>query len=48
MLAAERDHPEVVTALLRHGADPMAKDASGRTARDLAANDAVRAALGAR
>jgi ankyrin repeat protein len=48
MIAAERGDAQVVTALLRHGSDPAAKDGDGRTARDLAANDAVRAALGAR
>ncbi len=47
MIAAERGDPEVVTALLRHGADPKVKDGGGKTARELAANDAVRAALGA-
>jgi hypothetical protein len=34
-----------VTALLRHGADRSVKDSSGRTARDLATNDTVRAVL---
>jgi uncharacterized protein len=45
MIAAERGNGEVVTALLRHGADRSVKDTSGRTARDLVTNDTVRAVL---
>jgi uncharacterized protein len=45
MIAVEHGDAEVAAALLRRGADRAAKDKDGRTARDLAANDAVRAAL---
>ncbi len=45
MTAAERGDAEVVQALIRHGADRAARDKDGKTARDLAASDAVRAAL---
>ncbi|MFQ5935584.1 MAG: ankyrin repeat domain-containing protein [Acidiferrobacterales bacterium] len=45
MIAAERDHAEVVTLLLQAGADRGRRDAEGRTAHDLAASDAVRRAL---
>jgi ankyrin repeat protein len=48
MIAAERGDGAVVTALLRHAADPTVKDMDGKTARELAANDAVRAAFGER
>ncbi len=47
MFAAERGHAEVVDLLLKAGADSERKDAEGRTARDLAASDAVRRLLAA-
>jgi ankyrin repeat protein len=46
MIAAERGHSKVVARLLAAGADPGVRDKAGLTASDLAANDAVRAALG--
>jgi uncharacterized protein len=45
MIAAERGDAEVAAALMHRGADRAAKDRDGHTARNLAANDAVRAAL---
>ena len=45
MIAAERDHPEIVARLLAAGADPSARDRDGKTAADLAASAAVREAL---
>ena len=45
MIAAERDHPEIVARLLAAGADPAARDRDGKTAADLAASAAVREAL---
>ena len=45
MIAAERDHPEIVARLLAAGADPAVRDRDGRTAADLAASAAVREAL---
>ncbi len=36
MMAAKHDHPEVVSVLLRAGADPNLRDGEGRTALDLA------------
>jgi ankyrin repeat protein len=45
MIAAERGDPAIVDALLRHGADPTLQDKSGKSARDLAANAAVRERL---
>lgn len=46
MIAAERGHAEVVAELLAAGADPAARDLEGKSALDLAADDAVRRALG--
>jgi uncharacterized protein len=48
IIAAERGDAEVVRELLHHGTERNARDSAGKTARDLAANDAVRAALDAR
>jgi ankyrin repeat protein len=45
MIAAERGHAEVVEALLEAGSDDKRRDARGKTAADLAANDAVRRLL---
>ncbi len=45
MIAAERGDPAIVDALLRHSPDPTIKDKSGKSARDLAANAAVRERL---
>lgn len=45
MIAAGRDHPQIVRWLLEHGADPALRDKEGKTAADLAASDAVREAL---
>ena len=45
MIAAERDHPEIVARLLAAGADPAARDREGKTAADLAASAAVHEAL---
>lgn len=45
MIAAERGHAAIVERLLGAGADPAVRDAEGLAAADLAANDAVRAAL---
>lgn len=46
MIAAERGHAEIVEALLEAGADGTRRDAAGKSAMDLAANDAVRLLLG--
>ena len=46
MIAAGLDHPGVVSELLKRGAKRDIKDNDGKTAADLAASDAVRAALG--
>lgn len=45
MIAAERDHPEIVTLLLDAGADAGLADRDGMTAGQLAASDAVRSSL---
>ncbi|SMF54237.1 Ankyrin repeat [Tistlia consotensis] len=45
MIAAERGHSLAVKALLEAGADPAIRDGQGKTALDLAADDAVRQAL---
>ena len=45
MIAAERNHPEIVARLLAAGADPAARDKMGETAADLAASPAVNRAL---
>ena len=45
-LHADLDHPGVVSELLKRGAKRDIKDNDGKTAADLAASDAVRAALG--
>ena len=47
MIAAERGHAEIVEALLDAGAERKRQDAAGKTAADLAANDAVRGLLAA-
>jgi uncharacterized protein len=41
----QREQLEIVELLLHHGADPTAPDATGRTPRDWARNDALVAAL---
>lgn len=46
MIAAERGHAEIVAHLVEIGADPLARDREGKTARDLASNEAVHRALG--
>ncbi len=48
MIAAERGHAEIATALVAAGADPGLRDRQGKTAAALAANDAVAAALAPR
>ncbi len=45
MIAAGRGHADVAKLLLARGADPARRDRSGRTAADLAADDAVRMVL---
>jgi uncharacterized protein len=45
MITAELGHTEASDALLRHGADRSLTDSAGKTARDLANNDALRALL---
>lgn len=45
MIAAERGHADIVKLLLARGADPKHTDRQGKTARDLAANETVKAAL---
>jgi ankyrin repeat protein len=45
MIAAERNHPEIVELLLKAGANPMSQDKQGKTAAQLAASDAVRVIL---
>ena len=48
MIAAELGHGDVVDLLLGRGADRSIADKSGQRAQDLAANDGIRAKLGAR
>ncbi len=45
MIAAGLGHDEVVDLLLRRGADRVLRDKGGRSAADLAPNDALRARL---
>jgi ankyrin repeat protein len=45
MIAAERGHGEIVEALLKAGSDRLLKDRQGKSARELAASDEVRALL---
>jgi len=45
MIAAERNHPEIVELLLKAGANPMSQDKQGKTAAQLAASDAIRVIL---
>jgi uncharacterized protein len=45
MMAAERGDAAVVAALVAHGVDRVRRDKSGKTACDLAVNEAVREAL---
>ena len=45
MIAAERNHPEIVKLLLKVGADAKTQDKQGKTAAQLAASDAVRVIL---
>jgi ankyrin repeat protein len=45
MIAAERGHAAIVALLMAHGAAVDLRDKAGKTARDLAANDEVRAKL---
>jgi ankyrin repeat protein len=46
MIASGRGHAAMVAFLLERGADAGAVDSSGRTAADLAPDDATRAAFG--
>lgn len=45
MIAAQRDHLEIVALLMERGADPSRADGQGLTALDLAESDAVRGLL---
>lgn len=45
MIAAGRGHAAIAARLIAAGADPAARDKDGKAAADLAADDAVRAAL---
>jgi ankyrin repeat protein len=45
MIAAELGHVAVVDLLVRRGADTGIRDKAGKTARDLASNEALRAKL---
>lgn len=45
MIACEQDHPAIVRQLVAAGASVAVRDKDGRSAADLAASDAVRAAL---
>lgn len=45
MIASERGHAEIVQALIEAGASASARDVSGKSAADLAANASVRALL---
>ena len=48
MTAAELGHTVAIDALLKAGADPSPKDKSGKTAADLASDDAIRTRLAIR
>jgi ankyrin repeat protein len=48
MLAAEQGHATVVDVLIRAGADASRRDRSGKTAADLASDEAIRQKLAAR
>lgn len=45
MIAAERGHPAIAKLLLARGANAALRDKDGKSARDLAADDSVRAVL---
>lgn len=45
---AAEEQREIIRLLLQHGADPSAADAAGKTPRDWARSEQIRAALGAR